>query len=278
MASGQRLGSGTKPVPSSTVPSPNVASSTVPSSTEEPEIQQRMPAARVLAKGVLTEVVMASANPHKVAEIEALLRSTLPGLVVLPRPEEVGEVVEDADTLLGNARLKAHALAQATAKPAVADDTGLFVEALGGEPGVFTARYAGENATYSDNCQKLLNELIRVEALLPADRIASFATVAIVAWPDGSEVWAEGRIRGLITRAAHGNGGFGYDPIFAPIEIQTTDAHTPGAPGKGLAGTTAEPFDFATEPPTFAELGEAVKNAMSHRSRAFVALAALLAT
>ncbi len=278
MASGQRLGSGTKPVPSSTVPSPNVASSTVPSSTEEPEIQQRMPAARVLAKGVLTEVVMASANPHKVAEIEALLRSTLPGLVVLPRPEEVGEVVEDADTLLGNARLKAHALAQATAKPAVADDTGLFVEALGGEPGVFTARYAGENATYSDNCQKLLNELIRVEALLPADRIASFATVAIVAWPDGSEVWAEGRIRGLITRAAHGNGGFGYDPIFAPIEIQTTDTHTPGSPGKGLAGTTTEPFDFATEPPTFAELGEAVKNAMSHRSRAFVALAALLAT
>ena len=276
MASGRRLGSGTKPVPSSTVPSPNVASSTVPSSTEEPEIQQRMPAARVLAKGVLTEVVMASANPHKVAEIEALLRSTLPGLVVLPRPEEVGEVVEDADTLLGNARLKAHALAQATAKPAVADDTGLFVEALGGEPGVFTARYAGENATYSDNCQKLLNELIRVGALLPADRIASFATVAIVAWPDGSEVWAEGRVRGIITTAVRGNGGFGYDPIFAPIEIQTTDAHTPGAPGKGLAGTTAEPFDFATEPPTFAELGEAVKNAMSHRSRAFAALAALL--
>jgi XTP/dITP diphosphohydrolase len=204
---------------------------------------------------------MASANPHKVAEIEALLRATLPGLVVLPRPADIGDVVEDADTLLGNARLKAHALAQATGKPAVADDTGLFVDALSGEPGVYTARYAGEHATYSDNCQKLLSELTRVGALQSADRSAAFVTVAIVAWPDGTEVWAEGRVEGLITNAAHGVGGFGYDPIFAPYEI-------------GFEADTNR-SDFSRLQ-TFSELGETVKNSISHRSRAFAGLAALL--
>jgi XTP/dITP diphosphohydrolase len=209
---------------------------------------------------------MASANPHKVTEIEALLRSTLPNLVVLPRPVEVAEVVEDADTLLGNARLKAHALAQATNKPAVADDTGLFVDALGGDPGVYTARYAGEHATYSDNCEKLLSELNRVGALLPSERTAAFVTVAMVAWPDGTEVWAEGRVQGIITTEVHGEGGFGYDPIFAPLE---------GAPLESSVTASALP-DLTARRLTFAELGNAVKNTMSHRSRAFQTLAALL--
>jgi XTP/dITP diphosphohydrolase len=209
---------------------------------------------------------MASANPHKVTEIEALLRLTLPELTVLPRPAHVGDVVEDADTLLGNARLKAHALAQATRKPAVADDTGLFVDALGGDPGVYTARYAGEHATYSDNCQKLLSELNRVGALLPAQRTAAFATVAIVAWPDGTEIWAEGRVQGIITTEVHGEGGFGYDPVFAPLE--GVEAATPVG--------TAVLHDSAPKLRTFSELGEAGKNAISHRSRAFHALAAVL--
>jgi XTP/dITP diphosphohydrolase len=229
---------------------------------------------------------MASANPHKVTEIEALLRTTLPGLTVLPRPADVGEVIEDADTLLGNARLKAHALAQATQKPAVADDTGLFVDALGGDPGVFTARYAGEHATYADNCQKLLSELARVGALEPADRTASFATVAIVAWPDGTEVWAEGRVQGIITTEIHGEGGFGYDPIFAPLERTANDHHVAS---NGLVNGTVDgpvnqpvnqPVNGSVQPaadlPTFAQLGDAVKNTISHRSRAFEALAALL--
>jgi XTP/dITP diphosphohydrolase len=209
----------------------------------------------------LTEVVMASANPHKVAEIEAILRSTLPGVVVLARPTEVGDVIEDADTLLGNARLKAHSLAQATAKPAVADDTGLFVDALNGDPGVHTAYYAGAKATYFENCQKLLSELQRVGAQLPEQRTASFVTVAIVAWPDGTEVWAEGRVVGVIANAAYGNGGFGYDPLFAPSEI-LADVEKNGADVGRLQ--------------TFAELGETAKNSISHRSRAFGALAALL--
>ena len=212
---------------------------------------------------------MASANPHKVTEIEALLRSTLPGLTVLPRPAHVAEVVEDADTLLGNARLKAHALAQATQKPAVADDTGLFVDALDGDPGVYTARYAGEHATYSDNCQKLLSELNRVGAFLLSQRTASFATVAIVAWPDGTEIWAEGRVQGVITTESYGEGGFGYDPVFAPLE------GVEGVEGASSVGVAVLPSS-ASELRTFAQLGDVVKNTMSHRSRAFQALAALL--
>ncbi len=214
----------------------------------------------------LVDVVMASANPHKVTEIEALLRATLPNLVVLARPADVGEVIEDADTLLGNARLKAHALAKATQKPAVADDTGLFVDALGGDPGVYTARYAGEHATYADNCQKLLSELNRVGALQPAERSASFVTVAMVAWPDGTEVWAEGRVHGIITTAVHGEGGFGYDPVFAPLRTNEND---PTITFDLLRNSTQNL-------PTFAQLGEAIKNTISHRSRAFEALAVLL--
>jgi XTP/dITP diphosphohydrolase len=224
---------------------------------------------------LLTEVVMASANPHKVAEIEALLRSALPDVVVLSRPGDVGEVIEDADTLLGNARLKAHALAQATQKPAVADDTGLFVDALGGDPGVYTARYAGEHATYGDNCQKLLSELARVGALEIPSRTASFVTVAIVAWPDGTELWAEGRVQGVITTEIFGDGGFGYDPIFAPLEVSRTD-ETDDIDGSTGCGPSEISFDPAPNVRTFAQLGEAVKNTMSHRSRAFEALAVLL--
>ncbi len=100
-------------------------------------------------------LVLATANPHKAREIEGLL----PGFELVPRPPEVGDVDETEDTLEGNARLKARAVADAVGEPAVADDTGLEVDALGGRPGVFAARYAGEDATYADNVAKLLAEL-----------------------------------------------------------------------------------------------------------------------
>ena len=132
----------------------------------------------------MLELVCASANPDKVAEIERILDGAV---TLLPRPADVEDVVEDADTLEGNARLKARAIAAATGMPAVADDTGLEVAALGGRPGVFTARYAGEHATYADNRARLLAELDGVE-----DRRARFRTVAAVVWPDGREVLAEG--------------------------------------------------------------------------------------
>ena len=129
----------------------------------------------------MIQVVCASANPDKVAEIQDLLRGVVQ---LLPRPASVGEIVEDADTLLGNARLKARAICDATGLPAVADDTGLEVDALQGAPGVHTARFAGENATYADNRAKMLQSLRGVK---PQSRTARFRTVALVAYPDGSE-------------------------------------------------------------------------------------------
>ncbi|MGA9279309.1 RdgB/HAM1 family non-canonical purine NTP pyrophosphatase [Ilumatobacter sp.] len=185
----------------------------------------------------LPELVCASANPDKVAEIAQLLDGVVE---LLPRPGEVPDVVEDADTLIGNARLKAVAIVEATGLPAVADDTGLEVAALNGAPGVYTARYAGEDCSYADNRRKMLTELDGVD-----DRRAAFKTVALVRWPDGREVAVEGVCEGEITRSERGAGGFGYDAIFAPVE------------GRGA---------------TFSEMDAATKNAISHRGRAFRAL------
>jgi XTP/dITP diphosphohydrolase len=193
-------------------------------------------------------LVLASANPDKVKEIVAVLSAALP-VDLLPRPETVPEVVEDADTLVGNARLKARALVAATDTAAVADDTGLEVDALDGAPGVYSARYAGASATYADNVAKLLSELAALEENGGARR-ASFKTVALVAFPDGSEVWAEGVLPGTIATEGRGTNGFGYDPVFVPD----------GGDGR-----------------TFAQMRAEEKDAVSHRGRAFRALAVELA-
>lgn len=203
-------------------------------------------------------LVMASANPHKVTEMLAILSEVFVGdsaLEVLPRPADVPDVVEDADTLVGNARLKARALCTATGLPAVADDTGLFVEALHGQPGVHTARFAGPGATDAQNCDKLLDSLAEAGALLPGERRAEFRTVALVAWPDGTETWAEGAIPGSIAINRQGTSGFGYDPLFVPDHLVIDGAIT------------------ENDGRTFAELGTDVKNDISHRSRAFRSLA-----
>ncbi|MEW6476666.1 MAG: RdgB/HAM1 family non-canonical purine NTP pyrophosphatase [Actinomycetota bacterium] len=191
--------------------------------------------------------VLASANRDKAAEISAILTAAVPGLVLAPRPPEVPDVEETGTTLIENARLKAAAIADATGEPAVADDTGLLVDALDGAPGVFSARFAGEGATYADNVAKLLAELAGVP---PERRTARFETVALVRWPDGREVAATGAVDGVIATEPRGDGGFGYDPVFVPAE------------GDGR---------------TFAELTPAEKHALSHRGRAFRALAAELA-
>jgi XTP/dITP diphosphohydrolase len=196
-------------------------------------------------------LVLASANPDKAREIASLLASAAGEVELLPRPPEVPDVVEDGATLRDNARLKARALVAATGEAAVADDTGLEVDALAGAPGVFTARYAGEGATYADNVAKLLAELERVGAT-GADRRARFRTVALVAWPDGAELAAEGVVEGVIADAPRGSGGFGYDPVFVPLG--------PGTDGR-----------------TFAELSPEEKDAVSHRGGAFRALATHLA-
>jgi len=191
------------------------------------------------------QLVMASANPDKAAEIRAIL-GTVPGVVLHPRPAEIPDVEETGDTLVDNARLKAFAVVDATGMAAVADDTGLEVEVLGGAPGVYSARYSGEHASYSSNVAKLLDELERAGSDSPEDRRARFRTVALVGFPDGSEVWAEGEVVGVITGQAVGGSGFGYDPVFAPD----------GCQGR-----------------TFAQMDPSEKHLISHRGRAFRALA-----
>lgn len=188
------------------------------------------------------ELVCATANPGKVAEIAGLLPD---GWTLLPRPNAVGDVVEDAGTLVGNARLKARAILAATAKAAVADDTGLEVAALGGAPGVDTAVYAGIGCSDADNRRKLLGALSGV-----TDRAARFVTVVLVAWPDGRETIVEGVCNGRIAEAERGDRGFGFDPLFIPDD------------GDGR---------------TFAQMTAEEKNAVSHRGRAFRALAGELA-
>ncbi|MBJ7460192.1 MAG: RdgB/HAM1 family non-canonical purine NTP pyrophosphatase [Ilumatobacteraceae bacterium] len=187
------------------------------------------------------QLVCASANPGKVAEIEQLMPQ---GVSLLPRPTSVADVVEDASTLVGNARLKARAIVDATGCPALADDTGLFVDALNGLPGVRTARYAGEEATDADNKAKLLAALENSTA-----RTCRFITAVVVLWPNGDEVVVEGVCEGSIALRETGNSGFGFDALFIP------------AAGDGR---------------TFAEMQAVEKNAMSHRGRAFVELAKVL--
>ena len=190
--------------------------------------------------------VVATFNRHKAAELHALL--ALPGVTLVPLADWPGACSpeENGTTLLANARIKAQAAVALTGLPAIADDTGLEVDALGGAPGVHAARYAGPAATYADNVAKLLRELAGVPAVR---RTARFRTVCVAAWPGGRELSAEGALEGVIVETPRGTNGFGYDPVFVP------------------AGGTR----------TYAELTDAEKNAISHRARAVRALGEKLA-
>jgi XTP/dITP diphosphohydrolase len=191
------------------------------------------------------EFVLATANPHKTDEIRAVLEPM--GFTLLARPHDVPDVDETGETLEENALLKARALAVATRTAAIADDTGLFVDALGGRPGVRSARYAGEEATYEQNVAKLLLELDGVE---PAARTARFRTVIAIAYVDGTDLCVEGVLEGTIALGRAGDQGFGYDPVFVP-----------DVPGRR----------------TLAEMSADEKNALSHRALALHALAEKLA-
>jgi XTP/dITP diphosphohydrolase len=189
---------------------------------------------------MIPRLVVASKNPDKILEIEEVLGETgVAGEIVSglqwPDVDETGETLEE------NALLKARAVTEVVGLPAVADDTGLEVAALGGLPGVRTARFAGEDATYSDNVRLLLREMDGME-----DRRARFRTAVALVMPDGAEVVVDGSLDGVIAEAARGNGGFGYDPVF---EVQ----------GR-----------------TLSEMGVAEKNKISHRARALRSLANVL--
>jgi XTP/dITP diphosphohydrolase len=197
----------------------------------------------VTVDGSTTQFVLATANVDKAREIERILHSAGAPFTLVPRPAHVPEVDETGATLEANARLKAVALASATGIPAIADDTGLEVDLLDGAPGVCSARFAGPDATYANNCALLLERLAGADA---GARTARFVTVALAAWPDGHEVAAIGVVAGTIASEPKGDGGFGYDPVFVPAE------------GDGR---------------TFAEMSADEKHAISHRGRAFRTLA-----
>lgn len=185
---------------------------------------------------------MASGNPGKLREIERILADL--DLSVVPQSDfAISEAEESGDTFLANALIKARHAAQFTGLPAIADDSGLVVDALDGRPGVYSARYAGLHASDADNVDKLLHELRDVQ---DADRHAAFHCVACFVRPDDSEpLVATGIWHGSIARARRGDGGFGYDPVFIDPELGVCSA----------------------------ELGAAQKNARSHRGKALAELA-----
>ncbi len=187
-------------------------------------------------------VVVASKNVDKIAEVEAVLASLDPPVAVIP--DHVWDDVEETeDTLAGNALLKARAVVAATGHAAVADDTGLEVDALDGAPGVTTARFAGIGATYEQNVDKMLRDLTGIK-----DRAARFRTAVALVMATGEELVVEGVLEGVITTERRGEGGFGYDPI------------------------------FEVEGRTLAEIPTEEKNQISHRALALIALGNKLRT
>jgi XTP/dITP diphosphohydrolase len=190
-------------------------------------------------------ILIATNNPHKAEEITAILSSHADVHVLTLRdlPSQPPEPIEDGATLEENAYIKAREIHDATGLATLADDTGLEVEALGGAPGVLSARYAGERATYADNCAKLVAALEGRQ-----NRRARFRTV--VCYVDGNRtLFAEGSVDGHIVPVGRGSEGFGYDPIFVPDGSDRT----------------------------FAEMTAAEKNAISHRGRAMANIQAVIA-
>lgn len=190
-------------------------------------------------------VVLATRNPHKLEEMQQILSEAGIELRSAFDFAELQEVDEDGDTLEANALKKARYTFEMTGLPSLADDTGLEVEALGGAPGVYSARYAGEGATYAQNVERLLFDLDRHERrqFQAVSRRAQFRTV--IAWvADGEEKVFEGICTGQITYDIRGEGGFGYDPVFLPLGYRQT----------------------------FAEMDPSEKNAISHRGKAIRAL------
>ncbi len=194
-------------------------------------------------KSLANTVVLATRNAGKIAELEALLAGSGVHVLGLGAFLEIGEIEETGLTFAENAALKARTVALATGLVALADDSGLMVDALDGAPGVYSARYSGENATDATNNAKLLETLAgRPEA----GRGCRFVSVVAAHAPNGAEILSEGRWEGRVLTSPRGSGGFGYDPLFLDLEL----------------GQTA------------AELSRADKNARSHRGRALRALLA----
>ena len=206
-------------------------------------------------------LVLATRNPGKLAELQAILAPLVPGLapetIISAAALNVPAPVENGLTFAANARIKARALAEASGLPAVADDSGLCVDVLGGAPGIFSARWSGRHGDDEANLRLLLDQ---ISAVADPHRTARFTCAAVLVVPGegggaGSEEVIERSMEGRLITEPIGEGGFGYDPIFVPASEDE-----PGAAGR-----------------TSAELSPAEKNAISHRGQAFRALAPILA-
>ena len=193
---------------------------------------------------LVKDIVIATHNPDKKKEIMIALHELGVNILFLDNFPEIGEIEETGSTLLENSLIKARTVSAITGKPAIADDTGLEVDALNGAPGIYSARYAGINVSYEDNVRKLLSEMSSTDM---DSRTARFRTV-VSFHSQNKELWAEGVIEGSITMGAIGTGGFGYDPVF---RVEQT--------GK-----------------TFAEMTRREKNKISHRGVALEKMCKLL--
>ena len=193
---------------------------------------------------LVKDIVIATHNPDKKKEILIALRELGVNILFLDNFPEIGEIEETGSTLLENSLIKARTVSAITGKPAIADDTGLEVDALNGAPGIYSARYAGINVSYEDNVRKLLSEMSSTDM---DSRTARFRTV-VSFHSTNKELWTEGVIDGSITMGAIGTGGFGYDPVF---RVEQT--------GK-----------------TFAEMTRREKNKISHRGVALEKMCKLL--
>jgi len=192
------------------------------------------------------KLAVATKNARKLREIARICADwPVAWLTVESTHEPWPDVEEPHDTYLDNALAKAREVAAAFGVPAIADDSGIEVDALGGAPGPRSARYAGEDATEEENLDELLAAIREVPA---GDRSARYRCVAAIAWPDGGEVWEEGVCEGMLETEPRGSGGFGYDPAFVPVGSDRT----------------------------MAELTDEEKDRISHRGRAFRALRARL--
>tara|TARA_B100002052_G_scaffold290652_1_gene309553 strand:- start:12964 stop:13560 length:597 start_codon:yes stop_codon:yes gene_type:complete len=190
------------------------------------------------------KIILATHNIDKCKELQKSLNNPSIDIVTLKAYPTIGEIVEDGQTLTENAFIKSRTVFKLTNIPTISDDTGLFVDALGGKPGIYSARYAGENSTYLDNVNKLLYDMSNVKKSL---RSATFKTVVTYVSKD-LELVAEGSVKGFITEKPKGENGFGYDSIFNVEELNKT----------------------------FAEMTMNEKKSISHRARAINSLISLL--
>ena len=220
----------------------------------------------------MKRIVFATANKGKLREAAEILG---PGFEVLS-PADLGidgDVEENGASLKENSLIKARHVYGLTGLDCFADDTGLEVDALGGAPGIYSARYAGEGHDSGANMAKLLSEL---EKLGPdAGRSARFRTVVTLIL-GGKEYFFDGTVEGSIARERSGSGGFGYDPIFVPDAAELELVRRSGETGFPARGDESEPAVPEARPLTFADLPEEQKNAISHRGKAIRAMAAFL--